>query len=145
MADEKTNVTETTTTKKTNICTNILTYIICAIVGAGIYFGADAVLIQKTIDEALAKQIIADVTAVTVADTIANEGLVSVVISDEKKAEITATETAKNTTDDAVKKFIEDAKAAVQKTKEAVKATEALNKDIKDAVEKVVDEVKDKV
>ena len=147
MADEKTNTTETTT-KKGGVLCNIITSIICLLIGAGAMFGIDYARVQDAIDEGLAKQVIADVTTATVADTIANEGLVSVVITDEKKAEITAAAVEKNTTEDAIKKFIADAKAAVASAKAAAKATETAKDDAKkvvDDVKAVVEEVKDKV
>lgn len=143
MADEKKTtetVTETPKAKK-GILSNIITGIVCLVVGAGLYFGADATIIQKTIDESLAKQIIADVTAVTVADTIANEGIINIVISDEKKAEITDATVAKNTTDDAIAKFIADAKAAVKAAKEAAKSAPAAVEEIKEKVEEVKEKV----
>ena len=150
MADEKktTETTETTTTKKGGLLGNILTSIICLLIGAGAMFGIDYTRVQDALDDALAKQVIADVTTATVADTIANEGLVSVVITDDKKAEITDATVAKNTTPDAIAKFIADAKAAVASAKEAAKAAETAKDDAKKVVEdvkEVVEEVKEKV
>lgn len=145
MADEKkTNTTETTETKaekKGGFFGKILTSIICILIGAGAMFGVDFARVQDALDEQLAKQLISDVTAVTVADTIANEGIVSVVITDEKKAEITAAETEKNTTPDAIAKFIADAKAAVKAAKEAAKSAPAAVEEVKEKVEEVKDKV----
>lgn len=145
MAIEEKNTTTDATPikaeKKGGILGNILTSIICLIIGAGAMFGIDYARVQEALDGAFAKQLISDVTTATVADTIASEGLVSVVITDEKKAEITASAVEKNTTEDAIKKFIEDAKAAVKATKEAKSAVETAVDDAK----KVVEEVKEKV
>ena len=148
MADEKKTtetVTETTTTKKGGFIGKILTGIICLLIGAGAMFGVDYVRVQDALDAQFAKQLISDVTAATVADTIANEGIVSVVITDDKKAEITAAATEKNTSDDAVAKFIADAKAAVKAAKEEAKKAQTTAETIKEDVKAVVEEVKDKV
>ena len=142
MADEtkKTETTETTT-KKGGVLGNIITSIICLLIGAGAMFGIDYARVQDAIDEGLAKQVIADVTTATVADTIANEGLVSVVISDDKKAEITAAAVAKNTTDDAIAKFIADAKAAVKAAQEAAKSAPAAVEEVKEKVEEIKEKI----
>ena len=142
MADEKkTETTETATAKKGGILGNILTSIVCLIIGAGAMFGIDYARVQDALDQAFAKQLISDVTAATVADTIANEGIVSVVITDDKKAEITAAATEKNTTDDAIAKFITDAKAAVKAAKEAAKSAKPAVEEVKEKVEEVKEKV----
>ena len=137
--EEKNTTTDATPIKaeKKGFIGNIITSIICLLIGAGAMFGIDFARVQDALDAQLAKQLISDVTAATVADTIANEGIVSVAITDEKKAEITAAVTEKNTTDDAIAKFIADAKAAVKAAKEAAKSAPAAVEEVKEKVEEV--------
>lgn len=145
MAIEEKNTTTDATPikaeKKGGILGNILTSIVCLIIGAGAMFGIDYARVQDALDQAFAKQLISDVTTATVADTIANEGIVSVVITDEKKAEITDATVAKNTTDDAIAKFIADAKAAVKAAQEAAKSAPAAVEEVKEKVEEIKEKV----
>jgi NADH dehydrogenase/NADH:ubiquinone oxidoreductase subunit G len=141
MADEKKTETTETPTAKKGIIGSILTSIVCLIIGAGAMFGIDYARVQDALDDAYTKQLISDVTAATVAETIENEGIVSVVISDDKKAEITTAAVEKNTTDDAIAKFIADAKAAVAAAKEAAKSAKPAVEEVKEKVEEIKDKL----
>ena len=140
MADEKkTETTETTTAKKGGVLGNILTSIICLLIGAGAMFGIDTARVQEALDESLAKQIITDVTAVSVDQALADQGIASVLVSDEKKAEVKKEVIEKNLS--SWEKLVTDAKAAVKAAKEAAKSAPAAVEEVKEKVEEIKDKL----
>ena len=146
MADEKTNVTEettTTTTAKKSKLGTILTIIISVIVGAGAMFGLDTTVFQKTHGGIFLTKYNTEVTTSTIQDVFAEEGIFGDLLTDAKKAEITAKIVAKNTSVEAMANFFDTACAATEaEIKADVKADEAK---AEAKVEAVVDEIKDKV
>lgn len=147
MADEKktTETTETTTTteKKTGIFGKILTSIICLLIGAGAMFGVDFARVQETLDKAQVEQYTEIVVATAVENTIADEGIVNIAITDAKKEELTKSAIEKAKADlpniwakikgakdaceeaaDAVKTGVEDVKAVIEEVKDKVEGAD---------------------
>lgn len=140
MADEKkTETTETKTEKKGGFFGKILTSIICLLIGAGAMFGVDFARVQETLDKAQVEEYTEIVVAAAVENTIADEGIVNLAITDAKKEELTksAIEKAKADLPNIWAK-IKGAKDAVEEAAEAVKTGA-------EDVKAVVEEVKDKV
>lgn len=136
---EKTETTETKTAKKGGILGNIITSIICLLIGAGAMFGVDFARVQETLDKAQVEQYTEIVVAAAVENTIADEGIVNLAITDAKKEELTksAIEKAKADLPNIWAK-IKGAKDAVEEAAEAVKTGA-------EDVKAVVEEVKEKV
>lgn len=137
--EEKKNETPTETTaekaevkaeKKTGICGKILTSIICLLIGAGAMFGVDLARVQETLDKAQVEEYTEIVVAAAVINTIADEGIVNLAITDAKKEEL-------------IKSAIEKAKAALPEIWTKIKGTKTVVEEVKDAVETGAEDVKE--
>ena len=142
MADE-TKTTTTETTKKSSKLGTIITIIISIIIGAGAMFGVEKLILQETHGDMVFKNYNNIVLPAAVDDVIADEGFVSIAITDAKKAEIKDKLLAKFNADDAIATNVTAALAATKAELEA--AAKAEEAKIEDDLKKEVEEVKDAV
>lgn len=148
MAIEEKNTTTDATPikaeKKGGFLGKILTSIICLLIGAGAMFGVDFARVQETLDKAQVEEYTEIVVATAVENTIADEGIVNIAITDAKKEELTKSAIEKAKADlpniwakikgakdaceeaaDAVKTGVEDVKAVIEEAKDKVEGAKA--------------------
>lgn len=110
---------------------NIVTGITCAVVGAGVMFGADTARLQDTITKAEAKNAI--IAAATYSAETAVKSVKGITTETSKKEAIA---NAVKAVQDAIPQFIEAAKTAKETVKETVRElTDTVKKDVKKADE----------